>query len=375
MKRAYLLFLMMTISLTIPINGQSPGRPVFYFHTNYEVTLENNSSYEAIIPFNNDRHSDTQVFLNQSLGDGLLRIFFLSDEELDLTTIPSNATFLYELDGVSYYEQPNREIIAYREIPIAGEGVNPFIVTTDWNHIKELNLTPEWKMVLYYNGTETAKLNVYLRNPGTVDIINYRELSLNTSSPTILDFVDKRVPMNLSMGLVDETGLNSNLTVVWTTKNVTSEMVPEDFMTNPFTYDGINSKNSVAYNDSTGLSLVRTINLTMEGKTIFLDHPFFFVLGFYKNPYASVYHSYNWTTPVDATPFHLLFYAEEPVTIWIKLTRFVSNGFPILLASTQPNSTTVQESPFLSSGMIIALLIVALAKTTIKRKQNLPTRF
>lgn len=372
LKRAYLLFLIIVASLVIPIKGQSTEVPILrYSYYNYEITLENNSSYEAIIPFNIQGEGDLQIFINQSLGDGFLHAFFLSDETLSLTKIPSNATFIYQIDGTSYYKQPNGEIIAYRELSVTEEGLNSFIVTTGWSHLRELNLPPEWKMVLHYNGTETAKFNLYLGDPGTVDIINYMELSLNTSIPTIMDFVDRRVPMNLSVGLVDEAGLNSNLTVVWTTKNVTSEMVPEDFMTNPFPYDGINSKNSVAYNDSTGLSLVRTINLTKEGEKVFLDHPFFFILGFYKNPYQQLYDSINWTTRLDATPFHLLFYAEEPATIWIKLTKFVSNGFPILLVSSQPNSSTAQESPFLSSGMVLALFTAASANIIIKRKQNL----
>ena len=371
MKRAFLLLFLMIFALVIPIKGQSTEIPIIHFYEfDRVITLENNSSYEALIPFNIDRISNTRVSINQTLGNGLLRVFFFSDETLSLTNIPSNASFIYEIDGTSYYEQPNGEIIAYHEVPITGEGTNYFIVTTDWNHFDDLNLPLDWKMVLHYKGNETAKFNLYLSNPGTVDIINYKELSLNTSTPTILDFVDRRVPMNLSLGLVNESGLNSNLTVVWTTKNVTSDAVPEDFMTNPFTYDGINSKNSVAYNDSGGLSLVRTVNLTKEAKTVFLDHPFFFVLGFYKNPYADVYNNYNWTTPLTATPFHLLFYAEEPATIWIKLTRFASNGFVTYAASSRPNSSTVQESPFLSSGIFIALFTLASAKIVLKRKQD-----
>ncbi len=370
MKRAFLLLFLMIFALVIPIKGQLTEVPILYFNTHYGVTLENNSSFEGIIPFRIDSVSDIWAFINQTLGDGLLRVFFVSDETLSLTTIPSNTTFLYEIDGTSYYEQPNGEMIVYREIPVTGEGVSSFFVTTNWIHLKELNLTPEWKLIMQFNGTEPAKFDVYLADPGTVDIINYKELSLNTSAPAILDFVDRRVPMNLSLGLVDESGLNSNLIVVWTTKNVTSDAVPEDFMTNPFTYDGINSKNSVAYNDSGGLSLVRTVNLTKEAKTVFLDHPFFFVLGFYKNPYADVYNNYNWTTPLTATPFHLLFYAEEPATIWIKLTRFASNGFVTYAASSRPNSSTVQESPFLSSGIFIALFTLSLAKIVLKRKRD-----
>ncbi len=368
MKRAYLLLLMMGISLAIPINGQSNEVPVLrYYFYNYEVTLKSNSSYEAIIPFYSHEKLDVEVIINQSLGNGLLRAFFFSDETLNLSKIPENVTFLYKIDGISYYQQPNHEIIAYREIPITGNGVDAFIVTTYWSFLNELGSNPDWKILLYYNGTETAKFDLILSDPNTVDIINYQELSLNSTSPTILDLVDRRVPMNLTVGLLGKTGLNTFLTVVWTTKNVTSEMGPEDFMTNPFSYDGYYSgNNSIAYNDSSGISLIRTINLTYEGETAFLDHPFFSAVVFRKSPYDFVY---NWTTPLDATPFHLLLYAEVPVTIWIKLTRLRDNGFPTLLDNTYFETSSEQKSPFLSGGLVLSLFTATFVAVAKKRRK------
>lgn len=345
-----LLLLVFLFSAGLPLGTFSQVDDPDFFFPRY-VTLTNGTVYEAIYPFPWDSDipeerilGNLEAELSEIRGNGTIHFYMFSDENFTYAdNALDNATFLYKIEGTEYYRQSNGEVIAYRPIVATPENrTENFVIIRNEtipansgirNPIGSEHLIPyDWKLALVYIGHGNASLRVFFDELLEIDIVSYREISVSSSAPTILDFVNRRQPMNLTIGLVDPIAYPLNLTVVWTTKNITSNPQPMDFMDNPFTYQSKFTGNSTAYFADPGVSLIRSVNLTEDPQTIYLDHPYY---TFYTNGVGNF--------PYEQTPFHLLFFAENNAYIWFRLTLDLDTDYVELLHPS-PHSSVTEDS-------------------------------
>ncbi|RMG37792.1 MAG: hypothetical protein D6732_06045 [Methanobacteriota archaeon] len=366
--KTHSLIILLCLSVIIPPKASpSLDIPVLNFFEEQSLTLQNGSVFEAYLSFPEFNFLETvenmEVYVNNISGNGIVQFTFLTDEQANFSDVEMNSsTFLYEFDGTKYFQGTEDEYVAIHEFNTSRDKYSFKVIRKNngkFTYIDSADIYVHYKMIVRYLGEGTATFNFEMVPLNQIDLITYDVLHLTSDNPTVLNFIGKRNPLNLTIGLTEPDSLNSNLTIVWTTMNITSDMTPKNFMENPFFYDSDFTGNSVAYNNSSGISLVKNIIPSINGSKVFLDHPYFVRTS-----------EYSWNKPYEATPFHLLFFSTVSVTIWIRLTTFLDDGIPTLLNSNQMSTiVSSQIDPLPLQGLFFGLFLFIMISKRLKKEK------